>query len=449
MPLRSNLVREPGRVASHDGPADPGREVVGVVAAAAVIVGAIWIAHRHGASLERDGFVIQLRMAPFYGRPWEPIDGGWWAALGFGAVLVAGIVRAARSCSVRLLAGVTGGVHALWALGLAWLHDPTEIGRPMAHRHGYLPMVDRIDGVGEYWRSFLDAAPTYPIHVRGHPPLFPLWLVGLDRVGLGGETAAGVMVVLVGASGAAAVVLTTRLLVGEQWARRAAPFIGVAAFAPMVASTADAAFSGVAAWSIWSIVAATTSRGRHPIWFGGLAGTLIGIGLLLSYGSGIVAVVCGAIALIRRKVVVAAIATATSVAVLTLAWLLGFSYLDGLRYVRDEYEAGVASQRPFWSFALFNVVAFSAIVGPAAAAALVYAVRRRSPILAVAGIGVTMATIALISGMSKGEVERIWLSFAIWTVAVGAIYLRRSHIVIGLGTQVVSAVVLQFAVKSW
>ena len=408
------------------------------------------IAHRVGVNLERDGWIIHLRMAPFYGRRWAPIDAGWLIAFLFGCALVPIVIAVARRVAFVAMAWASAAVHAAWVLGLAMMHSPTEIGRPMAHRHGYLPVVDQIDGPGEFVRDFLTNAPSYPIHVRGHPPLFPLALWGLDRVGLGGATSAGVVVAVVAASGVAAVILSLRRVLDETWARRAAPFLALAAFAPLVASTADAAFAGVSAWAVYAVVVASTSLHRRSRVVGSaISGVLVGTAMLLTYGAGVVALAVGVIALFYRRVDVAAITASVTIALLGLAGLVGFSYIEGLRYVREEYHAGVANTRPYLPFVLINVVVFAVMVGPAAVAGLAHAVRTRAAILRVASIGLGMALVALLSGMSKGEVERIWLPFAIWTVVAAAAFVRRPHVVAALVAQIATAVAFQFIVKSW
>ena len=58
----------------------------------------------------------------------------------------------------------------------------------------------------------------------------------------------------------------------------------------------------------------------------------------------------------------------------------------------------------------------------------------------------------MISGMSKGEVERIWLPFAIWLLPAGAVLAAgRRRVATGwLGLQATAAIVVAAAVKtSW
>jgi methylthioxylose transferase len=137
-----------------------------------------------------------------------------------------------------------------------------------------------------------------------------------------------------------------------------------------------------------------------------------------------------------RAAVLAGLSAALVVAAFTLA---GFSWLDGYTKVRVIYAASVAAARPYSYFVWANLAAFAFAVGPAGVAGL-----RRVFASTVAGRPTTAAAVraaaalapgrliiarpqlivvaamaavilADLSGMSKAEVERIWLPFAVWT----------------------------------
>ena len=84
------------------------------------------------------------------------------------------------------------------------------------------------------------AADNWPTHVAGHPPAILLFFVGLVKVGLGGDFAAGMVVTVLAASTAVAVLVTMRALGAEDWARRAAPFLVLTPAAVFMAVSADA-----------------------------------------------------------------------------------------------------------------------------------------------------------------------------------------------------------------
>jgi hypothetical protein len=107
----------------------------------------------------------------------------------------------------------------------------------------------------------------------------------------------------------------------------------------------------------------------------------------------------------------------------------------------------VAPDRQYHVFVWLDIAAFAAAVGPAAAGAL-GALRERGAWLLTGGALVALA-VADLSGLAKGEVERIWLPWAPWVlVAAGAfpasIAVRRRW----LGGQVAFALGLQVALRS-
>jgi len=108
----------------------------------------------------------------------------------------------------------------------------------------------------------------------------------------------------------------------------------------------------------------------------------------------------------------AAAGAAVVVAAFTLA---GFSWLDGYAKVRVIYAASVAAARPYSYFVWANLAAVVFAIGPAGVAGLRrIATRPVGPYLVVAA-AVAAMLVADLSGMSKAEVERIWLPFAVWT----------------------------------
>jgi methylthioxylose transferase len=70
----------------------------------------------------------------------------------------------------------------------------------------------------------------------------------------------------------------------------------------------------------------------------------------------------------------------------------------------------------------------------------------------VVGGALVVVGAAMISGMSKGEVERIWLPFAVWLLPAGAVLAAgREKVTTGwLGLQATAAIVVATVVKtSW
>jgi hypothetical protein len=113
-----------------------------------------------------------------------------------------------------------------------------------------------------------------------------------------------------------------------------------------------------------------------------------------------------------RTVGFAAAGVAVVVAALTLA---GFSWLDGYAKVRVIYAASIAAARPYSYFVWANLAAVAFAIGPAGIAGLRRVMTRPVGPYLVVVAAVAAMLLADLSGMSKAEVERIWLPFALWT----------------------------------
>ena len=329
------------------------------------------------------------------------------ARLRWGAVLAAGYLTAVA-----------------WALALALVGGPGAIAEPLTHSWEYLAEVDRIDGmgIGSYLGTFTDfiisgpGRPGWANHVAGHPPLITLLFVLLARAGLAGPGWAAALCIAAGAAAVPAVLSTLRLLSGEDWARRAAPFVAAAPVALWVATSADAIVAGVAAAGIAALAHAAV---RSSPLLAGLGGLLLGATLLLSYGMVLLApivltVVTGVQGWTARSWRVLAVAAVAVAAVLAGFAVAGFWWLDGLGLTAERVRLGEGwSDRPTWFFLFNNPAALAVAVGPAVVAALPRV--RRSPVAVAALVAVAVATA---SNLSKGEVERIWLPYAVWLVAL-------------------------------
>ncbi|MGZ8752163.1 MAG: hypothetical protein ACXW1S_04205 [Acidimicrobiia bacterium] len=112
--------------------------------------------------------------------------------------------------------------------------------------------------------------------------------------------------------------------------------------------------------------------------------------------------------------------------------------------------AGVASRRPYSYFVVGNLGAFALATGPAVAVALAWLRDRRVWLLV--GGGLLVVALADLSGMSKAEVERIWVPFVPWvvlaTAAFGIARARVRWVRPRLVLQVTSGLLIQLAVRS-
>lgn len=404
----------------------------------ALVVGAAW-----GIGVHLNGLDPRMHIGA------APLVGSYDLRLGPGilpaAVLglagaVWGPALAARLRFGTLLAA-TWAASAAWAVALASAGGAGAIARPLTTRYEYLAAVDRVASPGAFLRDFLAELPTYPTHVRGHPPGTVLLLWTLDRVGLGGAEAAAALVIGVGALAVPAALVALRELAGAAQARAAAPFLVLVPGAVWMATSADALFAGVLAVGVALFTLACSRSGRAADGFATGAGITFGAGLMLTYGALPFGAIVLAIGLVHRRVRPLVVAGIGVVAVLGVFWSLGFFWPDGLGATRDIALAGVVTRRPYVAFLLISLAAFALAVGPASAAGVA---RLRDPRTWVL-VGGALVAVALadLSGLSRGETERIWLPFVPW-VAAAAAGLGRGW----LGAQVVLALVLQAVVRS-
>jgi hypothetical protein len=299
------------------------------------------------------------------------------------------------------------------------------VARPLSSSLDYLAVVDRIHGPQAFLRTFVARLGSYPVHVRGHPPGMPLlfWAIG------GTPGVAAAVVLASSAVVAAAVLIACRAVAGERLARRAAPFIVLSPAALWMGTSADAVFAALVAVAIALVVA------RRAF----LGGVMFGGALLFTYGAVPLLLLPAVVA--RRRAVIAALAIAL---VLVLAAIGGFWWLDGLRATHAQYSAGIAAHRSYPYFVVLGNPAVVAVaIGPAVVAALAGLRERRLWLLCGAALGALV--LADISGLSKAEVERIWLPFFPW-LTLAAATLQRPRLWLALNAAV--AVALQLALRS-
>ncbi len=340
-------------------------------------------------------------------------------------------------------------VAAIWPVALNLTRGWGGITSPLLHASEYLLDVPKIDSPGEFLETFTEDVDDYVVHVRSHPPGYVLTLWSLDRLGLGGAGWAAALVIVGGASAAGAVMIAVRDVAGEKAARRAAPFVAVAPTALWIASSADALYAGVGAWAIAALVLATgrsDSRGDLYALGGGFA---LGVALMFSYGLSLLAVVLLPIAVSRRRLRPFLIAGTATVVVIGCFWIAGFDYLEGFETTRRQVDESVQSTRPFSYFAVSNIAALAFACGPAVVVGLTR-LRDRATWLLVGG---ALAAVALadVSALSKGEVERIWLPFAVWILpAAGGLIDREPdrQLRLWLAAQMTAALALQTFVRT-
>jgi methylthioxylose transferase len=384
--------------------------------------GLIALAFSIGTYLVRSDPSIKLFASPLFGH----FD------LRIGITLVPAIVVAAAIVSLgprlaekvgwrSLLLFVCAG-SALWAVSVAVTSGLDGVTGPLLDRHDYLGAVSQVGSPGSFLGGFTDRLASYPIHVQGHPPGMVLLLWSLETMGFGGAGWSAALIIATAASSGAAVLIVWRELAGEAGARRAAPFVCLSPLAIWVATSADALFAGVGAWAICCAVIACRRTGRTRDALALSSGLLLGGLLFLSYGAVLVAAIVCVVVVVLGGARIAVI-TGAGIAVVAGAFLAsGFWWADGLRETIARYGAGVASQRPYLFFLLANLAALAVATGPAVAAGLTRIRWDVSMLPVLAALGAV--GLATVSGLSKGEVERIWLPFAVWMIPVASLVSR-------------------------
>ena len=434
-----------------DAPTGVNRRVVGSVVAVGLavvlVVGcAVW-----GRWLDANGYSLHL------GNAW-PVAGHWQTRLTWWtAVIVAGAglwvwqgPRLARRLSWRGLLAVVFLVAVGWPIVLALVDGPAALTEPLLTPYEYLNDVPRVTDLTTFLSGFnahVMGPPRWTTHVSGHPPGFLGLLTVMDRVGLGGGGPAAALCIAGGAAAAPAALSTTRLLGGEELARRAAPFTAMAPVALWIATSADAFFAGVAAVGIYLLAHAAATRSRR----GDLAalggGALLGACLFLSYGLTLIGLLAVGVVLVQRRVRPLLIGGAVVVALLVAAAVAGFNWFEGLDLATQRVRMGQGwVDRPGWYFWFANPAGLALAVGPAVVAALAWIRRDRFAIIPACVL--TAVLVALVSGLSVGEAERIYLPFAVWLLPLAGLLPVR-HTRWWLSAQAATAIALATFLMLW
>jgi hypothetical protein len=279
----------------------------------------------------------------------------------------------------------------------------------------------RTGGVGHWLSGFTAAVPTAGIQIRAHPPGTPLVLTALDHLGMEGPWWAAAFILTVALSAVVAVLIAVRELCGEDLARRAMPFVALAPAVVFVFTSYDALYMGVSAWFVTALVLATRRTGPAADRLAVLAGVLAAAAVMGSYGMVLMGLVPVAVAAMTRAWRAVVIAGATAFACVLAFVPFGFWWMSGLGATHTAYYA-LGLDRPLYYFLIADFSALALVVGPAVAAGL--AVNRDRRLWLLVGGALAAVVVADLTGLSTGEVERIWLPFAIWLLPVAAVLVK-------------------------
>lgn len=414
-----------------------------LVPAALLVAAAWWVGWLDGIGR------LSLGAPPFIGAwEWSPFTDVLPALL-IGTSLVVLLPVAAARIPWRPLLLLGWAASAILAVSLAATDGRGAVSEPLATGFEYRVVLPEIEqrGPSDFADDFVERLPGYPTHVRGHPVGMPLAFWAHEQMGLEGEEWSAALVILAGTSAVVSTAVTVRLVVGEHAARRALPFLAVTPSLLWVATSADALVAGVVAAAVAAFAAAATRAGgaRAGAW-AVLAGMLGAVALHLSYGAVLMLAPMLVLAVANRRPV-AVLGAVLGAATVTSFFLLGgFWWFEGLDATRTEYAAGAGGFRPRWYFSLLgNPAAFIAAIGPAVLVAMVRL--RDARLWLVAGGALAGVVLANLSGLSKGEVERIWLPFVPF-LTTSAAALPQPSVRWWLAAQAGTAIVLQLALDS-
>ncbi len=408
-----------------------------------IAVGAMLVAGAHawGRWLQNRGYRLWLNDPPLLSQfdPRLPEGGLGVLALAASFALAGAAVLAAPRLAARLpwrsLLLLAFAVTVCWAASLA-LFDGTEgLLRSPTSPNDYLHDLPLVGSAVPFLQDFVERIGGYATHVRAHPPGMILLLWAMDGIGLSGPWWLVAIELAGGAAAGVAALVALRELAGEGVARAAAPFVAVAPAAITIGSSGDAFFAGVGGWAVALIVLATGRDGGRADALAIAGGFLFGATMFLSYGLVLLSVILLTVAVGRRRVRAVLVAAIVSALVVAAFVVGGFWWVEGLLATRLQYLAGAARDRPYFYFVVANLAAFAIVIGPAAWIGLARLRDRRAWML----VGGALIAVALadVSGMSKAEVERIWLPFVPWVLLASAAVpheMRRGALLLSVGT---------------
>lgn len=405
------------------------------------------------------GWKVRADSVPPLHAEWDPRIGPGTIPTLILAVLT---IRFAADLARRLRWGVM--LIAVFAAGVGWMVSLATvdgiggIGTILDAKTEYLrtarTVVDIPALLGDFIAHIpLHSAHHWPVHVAGHPPGALLFFVGLVHLGLGSGLAAGFTVIVLAATTPVAVLITLKRLGALDEARIAAPFLVFGPAAIWMAVSADAVFGAVAAWGLCCLAIAATAKRLPVVVAWSLAsGLLLGCCVMLSYGLPLLAVLAaGVFWAARNWRPLPGVAAGVAVVIGGFA-LAGFAWWQAYPVLVARYWDGVAADRPYGYWVWGDLAALAISAGPLIGASLVLAIpgiwRWRGASTGARAIVILTSAAALavlladLSGMSKAEVERIWLPFVPWLL-LGTALLPERWRRGGLVVQVVLAILVQ------
>ncbi len=339
----------------------------------------------------------------------------------------------------------------LWTFTLAYVDGADGLAETWQRPGEYVYDARRVDSIGHALTGFieripLDAPDHWFIHVAGHPPGALLAFVGLDRIGITDEFWIGMTVMTIGTTAVVAGLVALRTLGNEALARRGAPWLVLAPMAVWMGVCGDALFTAVAAWGLATLALASRRHGRACAAYGVAVGILLGYCVYLSYGLVLLGPLAIAVLVASGSARALPWALGGAMAVAAAFTFSGFAWWDAFPVLRERYYDGIASERPYAYWVWADVAAWTFTVGLATWAAIpsgIRSVRERNPVAVLGCTALICIAIATVSGMSKAEVERIWMPFTLWALPLPALLPTRWRTPL-LATQAATGLLVQF-----
>jgi hypothetical protein len=402
------------------------RTLLGIVALAAITALA-------AAYPAMTGQGVGARWEPTWAH-WLPRVTGWTPVVVVVAVALFASAPLAGRLGWRWLLLTAWGASWVWTMALALVDGHAGIATGFTHRSEYLIDARSIESVSRTFAEFvsripLEAPDNWSAHVAGHPIGALLLFAGLVRLGFDDPFSLGLLVLTLGTTAITAVMVTVRAVAGEERARAATPFLVLGPAAIFVGVSADGLYMAITAWGLAALAVAATSSTGRAVPLGVLAGLLLGAGVYLSYGLPLMGLIALAVLAGARSWRPLPWALGGALAVAGAFTIAGFAWWEAYPVLRERYYAGIAARRPYSYWVWADIGAWAICAGVGAGAGVAHGLRRLRTrgddatravlLLGAAGLGCML--LATLSGMSKAEVERIWLPFTPWVLCLLAL----------------------------
>ena len=308
----------------------------------------------------------------------------------------------------RVLVGVSYLSALWWAMSLALVDGGNGFASPVDSPAEYLHDVPAVGShPGHFLETFTAQAPHYSVATRTHPPgpVLLLWLLG--KVGIHRPEAVGVVLTVLACAYVPLLAVAVQSLCHETAARRLLPILVLAPYAVWLAVSMDAIVLLLAAGFV-TLGVVGSEPGRSPLWALG-SGLVLGFDAMLNYAVAWIGVSVVAIYFVRRRPLLNVFTGVGALVPLLLFWIAGFTWSSGLSAAQADFSVRVGPHRSWVLWAFLDLLLLLIACGPP----IIRAVMRLHltpgwPFVVGAGLAVVFA---VLSGLSRGEVERSWLAF--------------------------------------